>query len=98
MKSKASVLTLSSTAQVICDLAFLNITAQKSLKQKNYIKNVFLEKFFSLFFASRLSHHNDAFLIYSAKSTKNPKMQGCGNPATLGQKNRTCHVTTPPQL
>jgi hypothetical protein len=33
-------------AQVICDLVFLMLTAQKSLKQKNYEKIVFLEKCF----------------------------------------------------
>jgi hypothetical protein len=40
-------------------------------------------------------------LAYSAKSFKNPKIQviwdlGIENPATLGRKKRTCHVTPPP--
>jgi hypothetical protein len=52
------------------------LTAQKSLRQKNSEKIVFLEKcFLYIFFASGLSPYNDAFLIYSAKSTKNQKMQ-----------------------
>ncbi len=34
------MLTLSCIAQIICDLAFLLATAQKSLKQKNYEKNL----------------------------------------------------------
>jgi hypothetical protein len=51
------------------------LTAQKSLKQINSEKIVFWRSVFSTFFASRLSPYNDAFLTYSAKSTKNPKMQ-----------------------
>jgi hypothetical protein len=52
------------------------LTAQKSLKQKNSEKIVFLEKcFLYIFCPSVLSPYNDAFLTYSAKSTKNPKMQ-----------------------
>jgi hypothetical protein len=68
------------------------------LKQKTSLKIVFLEKCFLFLFASGLSPYNDAFLTYSAKSTKNPKIQvmgdlGRGNPATLGRKNRKYHVT-----
>ncbi len=49
-------LTLSSTAQVICDLAFLMLTAHKYLKQKNSEKIVFLEKcFLYVLFDSGLS-------------------------------------------
>jgi hypothetical protein len=51
------------------------LTAQKSLKQKVSEKIVFQEKCFLYIFASGLSPNNDAFLTYSAKSTKNPKMQ-----------------------
>jgi hypothetical protein len=68
-------LTLSFTAQVICDLAFLMLTAQKSLKQKIVKKLYSWRSVFSIFFASGLSPYNDAFLTYSAKSTKKPKMQ-----------------------
>jgi hypothetical protein len=45
-------LMLFSMAQVIYDLAFLMLTTQKSLKQKNLEKIVFLEKCFSICFAS----------------------------------------------
>jgi hypothetical protein len=56
---------------------------------------------FSIFFASGHSSYNDAFLTYSEKISKNPKMRviwelGRGNPATLGRENRTCDVITPP--
>jgi hypothetical protein len=69
------LLILFSMAQVICDLAFLNAYSSKSLKQKNSEKIVFLEKVFLYIFCFRTSPHNDAFQTYSAKSTKNPKMQ-----------------------
>ncbi len=42
-------LTLSSTAQVICDLVFLMLTAQKSIKQKKSEKNHILGEVFSLY-------------------------------------------------
>ncbi len=83
------MLTLSCIAQVICDLAFLLATAQKSLKQKNYEKNLFPGKVFSLYFLLQDIPYNDAFLTYSAKSTKNPKTQ------VICWKNRTCHVMAP---
>jgi hypothetical protein len=52
------------------------LTTQKSLKQKNSEKIVFLEKcFLYIFWASGLSRYNEAFLTYSAKSTKNWKIQ-----------------------
>jgi hypothetical protein len=88
LNARLAYLTLSSTAQVICDLAFLN---KKFLKQKNLKKIVFLEKCFFFFFASGLSPYNDAFLTYSARRKKNSKMQVTGdlgreNPATLERK------------
>jgi hypothetical protein len=51
----------------------LIFTAQKFLKQKNSLYS--WRSVFSIFFASGLSPYNDAFFTYSAKSTKNPKMQ-----------------------
>jgi hypothetical protein len=77
------------------------LTAKKSLKEKILKKLYSWRSVFSIFFASGLSPYNDAFMTYSSKSTKNLKMQvirdlGRGNPATLGRKNRTCHVTPPP--
>jgi hypothetical protein len=52
------------------------LTAQKSLKQKNSEKNHIPGEVFSLyFFASGLSPYIDAFLTYSANSTKNQKVQ-----------------------
>jgi hypothetical protein len=51
------------------------LTAKKYLKQKNSEKIVFLEKCFLYIFCCRTSPFNDAFLNYSAKSIKNPKMQ-----------------------
>ncbi len=71
------LLTLSSTAQVICDLAFLMLTAQKSLKRKNSEKITFFV--FSIFFASGLSHYNDAFLTYFTKSAKKQKSVNPGH-------------------
>jgi hypothetical protein len=47
-----------------------NILSKKIMK-----KNMFLEKCFLYVFSFRTSPYNDAFLTYSAKSTKNPKMQ-----------------------
>jgi hypothetical protein len=44
------MLTLSSMAQVRCDLAFFIATAQKSIKQKNYEKNLIPGLVFSLYF------------------------------------------------
>jgi hypothetical protein len=78
------------------------LTAQ-NLKQKNSEKIVVLEKSFLYIFCFRTPppKKKDAFLIYSAKSTTNLKMQvilGRGNPATLGRKNRTSHVTAPSVL
>jgi hypothetical protein len=46
------------------------LTAQKSPKQKNSEKIIFLKKGFLYILASGLSPYNDAFLTYSAKSTK----------------------------
>jgi hypothetical protein len=51
------------------------LTAQKSLKQKNLKKLYSWRSVFSIFFTSGLSPYNDAFLTYSAKRKKNPKMQ-----------------------
>jgi hypothetical protein len=52
------------------------LTAQKSIKQKKFWKKLYSwRSVFSIFFASGLSPYNDAFLNYSAKSTKNLKMQ-----------------------
>jgi hypothetical protein len=70
------------------------LTAQKSLKQKILNKLYSWRSVFSIFYASGLpppSPYNNAFFIYSAKSTKNPNIQvilGHGNPAALGRKNR----------
>ncbi len=74
-----------------------------STAQKNILKSYSWRSVFSIFFASGLSSYNDAFLTYSAKSTKNPKIQviwdlGRGNPAILGRENRSCHVAAPPVL
>jgi hypothetical protein len=79
---------------------FLNASSSKSFKQKDSEKIVVLENCFLYMFCWRTFPHNDAFLTYYRKSTKNPKVQvildlGHGNPATLGRKNRTCLVMAP---
>jgi hypothetical protein len=52
------------------------LTAQKSLKLKKSEKKLYSwRSVFSIFFTSGLSPYNDAFLMYSAKRKKNPKMQ-----------------------
>jgi hypothetical protein len=57
------------------------LTAQKSFKQNNSEKNHIPGEVFSLyFFASGLSPYNDAFLTYSAKSTKKSKNPGHKRP------------------
>jgi hypothetical protein len=82
---------LSSMAQVICDLDFWMLTAQKYFKQKNYKQHCFPEKcVFSIYFDSGLSPYNDTFWLIII-SIKNPKVQviwdlGRGSPATLGGK------------
>jgi hypothetical protein len=50
-------------------------TAKKSLKPKHSEKLYSWRSVYSIFFASGLYPYNDAFLTYSAKSTKNPKIQ-----------------------
>ncbi len=82
---------------------FFECLQLKNLLSENILKIWYSwRSVFSIFFSSGLSPYNDAFLTYSAKSPKNLKIQviwdlGRGNPATLGRKNRTCHVTpTPP--
>ncbi len=81
---------------------FFKCLQLKNLLSENILKIWYSwRSVFSIFFASGLSPYNDAFLTYSAKSPKNLKIQviwdlGCGNPATLGRKNRTCHVTPSP--
>ncbi len=77
-------------------LQLKNLLSKKIWKTLHSWRSVF-----SIFFTSGLSPYNDAFLTYSAKRKKNPKMQviwdlGRGNPATLERKHRTCHVTAPP--
>jgi hypothetical protein len=49
------------------------LTVQKSLNQRNSEKLYPWRSVFSILFASGLSPCNDAFLTYSAKSTKNQK-------------------------
>jgi hypothetical protein len=51
------------------------LTAQKSLEQKKSENLYFWRSVFFIFFASGPSPYNDAFLAYSAKSFKNPKIQ-----------------------
>ncbi len=91
---------LSSMAQVICDLDFWMLTAQKSFRQTIISNIVFLEKcVFSICFDLGFSPYNDAFWLIII-SIKNPKVQviwdlGRGSPATLGRKKRTLHVTAP---
>ncbi len=79
-------------------LQLKNLLSKKNLKKLYSWRSVF-----SIFFTSGLSPYNDAFLTYSAKRKKNPKMQviwdlGRGNPATLEGKHRACHVTAPPPV
>jgi hypothetical protein len=80
---------------------FLNAHGSKNLLSKNILKKSYTwRNVFFIFFASGHSPNNDACLTYYTKHTKNPKIQviwdrGCGNPATLGRKNRTFHVTSP---
>jgi hypothetical protein len=52
------------------------LTAQKSLKRKNSEKSYSWRSVFSICFNSGLSLYNDAFLTYSAKSTKKSKNPG----------------------
>jgi hypothetical protein len=51
------------------------LTAQKSLKQKKSEKLYSWRSVFSIFFTTGLSPYKDAFLTYSAKRKKYPKMQ-----------------------
>jgi hypothetical protein len=92
---------LSSTAQVICDLAFWNAYSSKSLKQKNLKKLCSWRSVFSIFFAWGLSPYNDAFLTYSAKSKKS-KNAGHIRPGPWKschpreeKKNLPCHAPPP---
>ncbi len=67
-------LTLSSMAQVMCDLVFLNAYSSKISSAKQFWKkSYFWRSVFFIFFASGLPPV--AVLTYSPKITKNPKTQ-----------------------
>ncbi len=62
--SKFLILTSSSMAQVIYDLAFLNAYNSKVLKQKILRKIIFLKNCFLYLFCFEISPYNDAFFIF----------------------------------
>ncbi len=79
------------------------LTAQKSLKQKNSDKIVSWRNVFFIFCLRTFPLQWCLFYLFCKKYQKNWKIQviwdlGRGNPATLGRKNRTCHVMAPPVL
>jgi hypothetical protein len=81
---------------------FWMLTAQKSLKWKNSEKNHIPGEVFSLYILLQdFPPTMMPFWLIPQKVPKNPKIQviwdlGGGNPATLGRKNGSCHVTGPP--
>jgi hypothetical protein len=87
-----SPVNLSSTAQVIYDLALLKAYSLKISLEKYSQKLYFWTNVFSICFASGVPPHNEAFLTSYRKSTKNPGVRVLGGPGPEKEK-MTCHVT-----
>jgi hypothetical protein len=81
---------------------FLMFTAQIFIKQKNSLYS--WRSVFSIFFASGLSHYNDAFFTYSAKYQKSKKCRSYETwaieilPPQGGKIGPACHAPPPPVL